>query len=62
VLKKSASTKKVEVQAKVEIKRVCSSLNLDLDLILLLSLRPCWTAFLSILLEMRSPYPRLAGS
>jgi hypothetical protein len=33
--------KKVEVQAKVEIKKVKSSLNLDLDLILLHSLRPC---------------------
>ena len=29
---KSASTKKVEVQAKAEIKKVRSSLNLDLDL------------------------------
>ena len=41
-LKKSASTKKVEVQAKVEITRVWSLLNLDLGLILLHSLRPCW--------------------
>jgi hypothetical protein len=32
MLKKSASAKKVEVQAKVEIRRVRSSLNLDLDL------------------------------
>ena len=28
-----------------------SSLNLDLDLSLLRSLRPCWAAFLSILLN-----------
>jgi len=39
MLKKPASTNKVEVQAKVEIKRVWSSLNLDL--ILVHSLRPC---------------------
>jgi hypothetical protein len=40
MLKKSTTTEKVEVQAKVEIKRVCSSLNLDPDLILLHSVRP----------------------
>jgi hypothetical protein len=51
MLKKSASTKKVEVQAKVEKKRVWSSLNLDLDLSLSQKLRPCWTKFLSILWE-----------
>jgi hypothetical protein len=51
MLKKSASAKKVEVQAKVEdkIKNIRSSLNLDLDLSPSLELRPCWTAFLSIL-------------
>ena len=32
MLKQSANTKKVEAQAKVEIKRVGSLLNLDLDL------------------------------
>jgi hypothetical protein len=46
MLKKSAGTKKVEVQAKVEIMEV-SSLNLDLSLPRLL--RPCWTNCLSIL-------------
>jgi hypothetical protein len=35
MLKKSASTKKVEVEAKVEITKVWSLLNLDLDLSLL---------------------------
>jgi hypothetical protein len=49
MLGKSASTKKVEVQAKVEKKRVWSSLNLDLDLSLSQKLGPCWTAFLSFL-------------
>ena len=39
MLKKPANTKKVEAQAKVEIKKVGSSLNLDLDLSLPLSLR-----------------------
>ena len=39
MLKKPASTNKVEVQAKVEIKRVWSSLNLDLNLSLVHSLR-----------------------
>jgi len=47
MLKKSASAKKVEVQAKVEIKRAWSSLNLDLSLPR--ALRPCLTALLSIL-------------
>jgi hypothetical protein len=32
ILKKSSNTKKVEAQAKVEIKKVGSSLNLDLSL------------------------------
>jgi len=41
MLKKSASTKQVEVQAKVEKKRVRSSLNLDPDLSLSQKLRPC---------------------
>jgi len=51
MLKKSASREKAEVQAKVEdkIKNIRSSLNLDLDLSPSLVLRPCWTAFLSIL-------------
>ncbi len=39
MLKKSANTKKVEASAKVEIKRVCSSLNLNLDLSLFRSSR-----------------------
>jgi hypothetical protein len=51
MLKKVASTKKVEVQAKVEIKKVRSLLNLslNLDLSLYQKLRLCWMAFLSIL-------------
>jgi len=51
MLKKAASREKAEVQAKVEdkIKNIRSSLNLDLDLSLHQKLRPCWTAFLSIL-------------
>ncbi len=40
MLKKSASTKKVEVQAKAEMKKVRGLLNLDLDLSLLDLLRP----------------------
>ena len=47
MLKKSAYTKKVEVQAKAEIKSVGSSLDRNLGLSLLHSLRPCWTNFLS---------------
>jgi len=41
MLKKAAYTKKVEVQAKAEIKSVGSSLDLNLGLSLLHSLRPC---------------------
>jgi hypothetical protein len=42
MLKKSASTKKVEVQAKVEIKKVRSLLNLDLSLSLHRNEGPRW--------------------
>ena len=54
MLGKSASREKAEVQAKVEdkIKNIRSSLNLDLDLSPSLVLRPCWTAFLSILRDI----------
>ena len=40
---------KVKAAAKAEMKKVRSSLNLDLNLSLPRSLRPCWAAFLSIL-------------
>jgi hypothetical protein len=68
MLKKFASSKKVEIQAMVEKKRVSSSLNFDLDLSLSQKLRPCLgqgasrragvgrvrsQAFLSILLSHR---------
>ena len=49
MLKKSASAEKAKAEAKAEMKKVRSSLNLDLNLSLPHSLRPCWTAFLSIL-------------
>ena len=50
MLKKPASVfGKVKAEVKAEMKQVESSLNLDLNLSLLHSLRPRWTAILSIL-------------
>jgi len=43
---------KVKAEAKVEQTRTCSTLNLNLDLSLLHSLRPCWKALLSILRDV----------
>ena len=40
-------------------KKVRSSLNLDLDLNLPQKLRPCWTAFLSILRECSPVLPHV---
>jgi hypothetical protein len=49
MLKSPPALWKVKAQAKAEMKAVKPSLNLDLDLSLPRSLRPCWTDFLSIL-------------
>ena len=54
MLKKSASgSRRLKLRSRLR-KRVCSTLNLNLDLSLLQMLRPCWTNFFSILPGIRS--------
>ena len=55
---------KVTAEAKVEQTRTCSTLNLNLDLSLLHSLRPCWKALLNILrgVHQQTPHHLPAGS
>jgi len=48
MLKKSTILEKAEVKVEVKAEKKTFA-NLNLDLSLLRSLRPCWTAFLSIL-------------